>query len=207
MCAKYVLNKDQQEALHLLSTMTTVSAFDEREKNLVAKLLADCMLDSALNEAVRGHLRPAELAAQPHVDIFSVAFNARQWEKFDAVYTQFSGNFAKITKGEKLVAGQSLKDILSQYAIIRGAARLFNDFNHLQEKGLLRDHPELLELHEKIKKCHEMVDVLDKKFMTGKSAKPGLFTHDERSNSLSYFQSLQTTFNVDDQPKQQFRPK
>ncbi len=198
-----MLTQNQLEALKILQDMTPKTKLPEHEKKLVAALMADCLLNAELNQAVRSHLRQQNLPEQPHVDIFSVALNSRGWEKFNVIYDKFSEQFAKINQEGRLTEEQPLQIILTNYAVIRGAARLLNDFNHLQEKGLLKDHPELIELHQKVKKCHEMVDVLDKKFISAQSSKSGLFDHDQRPNA--YFQSLVTTFNPTDKSGQTFR--
>lgn len=207
MADKIVLNKDQQEALNLLLNLTPASQLQDRERKLVSTLLADCMLDAELNAAVRAHLRATPLAVEQHVDIYNVAFHARQWEKFNEVYTQFSADFAKINKDEKPTNPQTFRDVLKNYAAIRNAACLLKDFDRMHEKGLVSNHPELLELHEKIKKCAEMTNVLEKKFAAAQPAKNGLFARDERAALFGYYQSLTTTFNADNKPDQRYRPK
>lgn len=205
MSAKNVFTQEQQEALDLLATTTSVASLQGREKNLVTNLLADCVANPAVNTAVREKLRLTGLEVQPHAQVLNLAFNARHYEKFTQIYQTFSEQFVEIQRMGKLSEEQPLAVVLHNYAVIRGMARLFNEFNQLQEKGLLTGNATLLDLHAKIKNCHDMINVLDKQFAVAVAQKPGLFAAKEE-RPQAYFQSLLVAFNASIEPKQQLRP-
>lgn len=70
---------------------------------------------------------------------------------------------------------ESEVELFKKFAVIDRFARLHQHFAVLDQLGIIKTHPQLSELHEKIKKCNELVKLSDQYEHQFDAHKPGLY--------------------------------